>query len=138
VDYITNPRQEHDQFTILRKLPDVPFPFGLKELLASSNKKVEIVQNEIALLNYLMGIVSIYNKIIITIIINNIIINKYYYYPNFNNLIIYKILAIIQKRDPDIIVGHNFIDFHLDILLHRMKSLGISNWSRIGRFRRTM
>ncbi|ORY56232.1 hypothetical protein LY90DRAFT_455150 [Neocallimastix californiae] len=100
VDYITNPRQEHDQFTILRKLPDVPFPFGLKELLASSNKKVEIVQNEIALLNYLM--------------------------------------AIIQKRDPDIIVGHNFIDFHLDILLHRMKSLGISNWSRIGRFRRTM
>jgi len=100
MDHNANPKQEHDQFTIVRKLDEIPLPIKFKELLNKRNKKVEIVQNENALLNYLM--------------------------------------AIIQRQDPDIIVGHNFIGFHLDVLLHRMKALGIANWSRIGRLRRTM
>ncbi|ORX75533.1 hypothetical protein BCR32DRAFT_210201 [Anaeromyces robustus] len=100
MDHNANPKQEHDQFTIVRKLDEIPLPIKFKELLTKRNKKVEVVQNETALLNYLM--------------------------------------AIIQRQDPDIIVGHNFIGFHLDVLLHRMKALGITNWSRIGRLRRTM
>jgi len=55
MDHNSNPRQEHSQFTIVRKLDDVPFPLGFKELLAKRNKKIEVVKNENALLNYLMG-----------------------------------------------------------------------------------
>jgi DNA polymerase alpha subunit A len=98
MDHNANPRQDHNQFTIVRKLDDIPLPIGFKELLNNRNKKVEVVQSESALLNYLM--------------------------------------EIIQRQDPDIIVGHNFIGFHLDVLLHRMKQLNITNWSRIGRLRR--
>ncbi|KAJ3293855.1 DNA-directed DNA polymerase alpha catalytic subunit pol1, partial [Borealophlyctis nickersoniae] len=45
--------------------------------------------------------------------------------------------AHLHRNDPDIIVGHNFIDFDLDVLLHRMKANTVEHWSRIGRLRRT-
>lgn len=44
----------------------------------------------------------------------------------------------LQRFDPDVIVGHNFIGFDLDVLLHRMKHHKIDGWSRIGRLRRTV
>lgn len=47
------------------------------------------------------------------------------------------ILANIQRADPDIIVGHNFVGFDLDVLLHRMKALKVDQWSRIGRLKRS-
>jgi len=40
--------------------------------------------------------------------------------------------------DPDIIIGHNFVGFHLDVLLHRMRALSVDGWSRLGRLRRTV
>ena len=43
----------------------------------------------------------------------------------------------IQKSDPDVIVGHEFLGVSLDVLLGRMKDLRADHWSRIGRFRRT-
>lgn len=43
----------------------------------------------------------------------------------------------IQKSDPDVIVGHEFLGVSLDVLLGRMKDLKADHWSRIGRFRRT-
>jgi hypothetical protein len=43
----------------------------------------------------------------------------------------------IQKTDPDVIVGHEFLGVSLDVLLGRMKDLRADHWSRIGRFRRT-
>lgn len=43
----------------------------------------------------------------------------------------------MQLYDPDVIVGHNFTNFDLDILLHRMKELDILNWSRLGRRKRS-
>ena len=42
----------------------------------------------------------------------------------------------IQKSDPDVIVGHEFLGVSLDILLGRIKDLKADHWSRIGRFRR--
>jgi DNA polymerase alpha subunit A len=45
---------------------------------------------------------------------------------------------MIYRVDPDIIVGHNFLGFDLDVLLHRMKANHIETWSRLGRLRRTM
>eukprot|EP00158_Paraphelidium_tribonemae_P009385 Partr_v1_DN28851_c0_g1_i2_m34433 putative DNA polymerase len=47
------------------------------------------------------------------------------------------LLMVIHRIDPDVLVGHNFIGYDLDVLLHRMKELKISNWSKLGRLRRS-
>lgn len=39
--------------------------------------------------------------------------------------------------DPDVIVGHNFLGFDLDVLLHRMKECKVPTWSRLGRLQRS-
>lgn len=49
-----------------------------------------------------------------------------------------RLLVRIHNTDPDVIVGHNFVGFDLDVLLHRMKNTKADHWSRIGRLRRTM
>ncbi|KAI8375408.1 DNA polymerase family B-domain-containing protein [Choanephora cucurbitarum] len=46
------------------------------------------------------------------------------------------LIARIQMCDPDVIVGHNFAGFDLDVLLHRMKALNIQHWHRLGRLKR--
>lgn len=46
-------------------------------------------------------------------------------------------IANIHRFDPDIYVGHNFVGFDLDVLLHRMRHFKIDKWSRIGRLRRS-
>jgi DNA polymerase alpha subunit A len=46
------------------------------------------------------------------------------------------VAATIQRADPDIVIGHDFLGVELDPLLHRLKELEVDNWSRIGRFRR--
>jgi DNA polymerase alpha subunit A len=43
-------------------------------------------------------------------------------------------LAIL---DPDILMGHNFVGFDLDVLLHRMVHYKTPMWSRLGRLRRS-
>ncbi|KAG0300532.1 DNA-directed DNA polymerase alpha catalytic subunit pol1 [Dissophora globulifera] len=48
------------------------------------------------------------------------------------------LLAHIRSTDPDVIVGHNFVGFDLDVLLHRMKHAKADHWSSIGRLRRTV
>ncbi|KAF9155077.1 DNA-directed DNA polymerase alpha catalytic subunit pol1 [Linnemannia schmuckeri] len=48
------------------------------------------------------------------------------------------LLANIFRTDPDVIVGHNFVGFDLDVLLHRMKHTKADHWSRVGRLRRTI
>ena len=44
-------------------------------------------------------------------------------------------LSYLLMEDPDIVVGHNFYSFHLDVLLHRLSALKVANWSRLGRLR---
>ncbi|KAL7325370.1 DNA-directed DNA polymerase alpha catalytic subunit pol1 [Mucor circinelloides] len=46
------------------------------------------------------------------------------------------LLAKIAMYDPDIIVGHNFAGFDLDVLLHRMKALNVQHWHKLGRLKR--
>jgi DNA polymerase alpha subunit A len=47
------------------------------------------------------------------------------------------LIGLIHRLDPDIIVGHNFIGFGLDILLRRLKEHKIEIvWSKIGRLKR--
>ena len=49
----------------------------------------------------------------------------------------HNVSVTIHKADPDVIVGHEFLGVSLDVMLHRMRSLGPEHWSRIGRFRRS-
>lgn len=53
----------------------------------------------------------------------------------FNNekILLNCLVGIIKKYDPDIFIGHKLENVTLDILLHRMKDLGISQWSNMGR-----
>ncbi|KAI8373058.1 DNA polymerase family B-domain-containing protein [Radiomyces spectabilis] len=48
------------------------------------------------------------------------------------------LLARIYTSDPDVIVGHNFAGFDLDVLLHRMKALNTPQWHKLGRLKRKM
>ena len=45
------------------------------------------------------------------------------------------LVARVHRVDPDIIVGHNIYGFDLDVLLHRMKSNKVAQWSKLGRLR---
>lgn len=46
------------------------------------------------------------------------------------------LLDQIRILDPDVIVGHNFFGYGLDVLLHRMDALKVRDWSIIGRLKR--
>ncbi|XP_012281139.1 DNA polymerase alpha catalytic subunit [Orussus abietinus] len=46
-----------------------------------------------------------------------------------------ELLNIIHKADPDLIVGYD-CGFQLDVLMHRMFTLKVPNWSRIGKLKR--
>ncbi|KAI9257390.1 DNA polymerase family B-domain-containing protein [Phascolomyces articulosus] len=52
------------------------------------------------------------------------------------NALLNCLIAKIHVADPDVIVGHNFAGFDLDVLLHRMKSLNTQHWHKLGRFKR--
>ncbi|KAJ9077049.1 DNA-directed DNA polymerase alpha catalytic subunit pol1, variant 2 [Entomophthora muscae] len=39
--------------------------------------------------------------------------------------------------DPDVLVGHSFLEFTLAVLLARMDALQVATWARLGRLRRT-
>ena len=45
--------------------------------------------------------------------------------------------ARIQLTDPDVVAGHNFVGFDLDVLLHGFKACNLSGWSKLGRMKRT-
>ncbi|KAJ2960289.1 hypothetical protein NQZ79_g4309 [Umbelopsis isabellina] len=47
------------------------------------------------------------------------------------------LIAKLHVHDPDVIVGHNFAGFDLDILLHRMKALNTHHWHKLGRLKRS-
>ena len=51
--------------------------------------------------------------------------------------LLYWLLDEIASADPDMLLGHNFISFTLDVLLHRMREHHISTWSFLGRLRQT-
>jgi len=45
-------------------------------------------------------------------------------------------LAKLAQIDPDVIMGHDLVDFTLDVLLTRMSKHNVDNWSRLGRLKR--
>ena len=50
--------------------------------------------------------------------------------------LISQFLNKIYQFDPDIIIGHNLYNNHLENILSRINKLKIQNWSRISRFKR--
>ena len=45
------------------------------------------------------------------------------------------LLNKLKSEDPDVLIGHNFLGFHLDVLLHRCQAWHIPNWSILGRLK---
>ena len=39
------------------------------------------------------------------------------------------LIGALNKADPDVIVGHEFLGASLDALLHRMRDLKVDHWS---------
>lgn len=48
-----------------------------------------------------------------------------------------ELLKIINTADPDLLIGYD-CGFQFDILMQRMITLKVSNWSRFGRLRRSI
>ncbi|KAI0244386.1 DNA-directed DNA polymerase alpha catalytic subunit pol1 [Massospora cicadina] len=46
------------------------------------------------------------------------------------------ILSRFVFYDPDVLVGHSFLEFTLPVLLARMDALQVATWARLGRLRR--
>ena len=46
-------------------------------------------------------------------------------------------LARLRALDADVLLGHNAAAFDLELVLHRALQLGVPQWSRLGRLRRT-
>lgn len=47
-----------------------------------------------------------------------------------------ELLKIIENVDPDLFIGYD-CGFQFDVLLHRIFNLRVSNWSRIGKLKRS-
>jgi DNA polymerase alpha subunit A len=47
------------------------------------------------------------------------------------------VLAKLHKIDPDVLLGHGLQDFELDVLVHRIQSNKVPNWSKISRLKRS-
>lgn len=101
-------------FSAVRKLEGIPFPFDFEKYVQQNGLKIEITTNERAMLNYFLC-------------------NKS---PSLSFFLKITLLAKLQLLDPDMFVGHNFLGFDLDVLLHRMNHLNIGNWSILGRLKR--
>ncbi|CAL7943529.1 unnamed protein product [Xylocopa violacea] len=48
-----------------------------------------------------------------------------------------ELLKIINTTDPDVLIGYD-CGFQFDVLMHRMITLKVSNWSRLGRLKRSI
>lgn len=52
-------------------------------------------------------------------------------------LLLAKFLALLEKTDPDVLMGHQLQDVDYPILLSRMRERKTPGWHRIGRMRRS-
>ncbi|CDZ97565.1 dna polymerase alpha catalytic subunit [Phaffia rhodozyma] len=52
------------------------------------------------------------------------------------SLLLNNLLSNISRHDPDVIVGHDFLNVSLEVLLQRMSKHKSPDWSRVGRFKR--
>ncbi|PVZ99583.1 hypothetical protein BB558_004382 [Smittium angustum] len=46
------------------------------------------------------------------------------------------VIGNLARTDPDIIIGHNYLGFLLDVMLHRMRAGKVADWSKLGRMKR--
>lgn len=46
-------------------------------------------------------------------------------------------LTMMQKIDPDVVVGYDLLGHDLTILLDRMRKENVTQWSRLGKLKRT-
>lgn len=52
-------------------------------------------------------------------------------------ILLSKFLALFERMDPDILMGHQLQEVELSVLLNRMREKKTPGWSRVGRLKRT-
>ncbi|PRP77959.1 DNA polymerase alpha catalytic subunit [Planoprotostelium fungivorum] len=62
---------------------------------------------------------------------------KHIHILNSERMLLSEFTERLGLYDPDLIIGHNFLGFDLDVLLHRMDATHNPHWSRLGRLRRS-
>ena len=68
--------------------------------------------------------------------IKNLFGNGNLYYAANEVALLNLFITKLFQCDPDMIVGHNLYSLHLETIMSRINKLKISNWSRIGHFKR--
>lgn len=53
------------------------------------------------------------------------------------SMLLSSFLAKLQQVDPDVLIGHQLENVDYPVLIHRLKEKKTTNWSRIGRMKRT-
>ncbi|OLY81429.1 DNA polymerase alpha catalytic subunit [Smittium mucronatum] len=99
--------ENYELTTIVRQLEGVPFPIDFENLATQGTQKARESRGG-----------------------QNIIVSK------SERELLLNLINSCKKSDPDIIIGHNFLGFLLDVLLHRMKLSKIEDWSQLGRMKR--
>jgi len=51
-------------------------------------------------------------------------------------MLLAKFLAVLERADPDVLMGHQLQDVDYPVLLSRFRACNVSGWHRIGRLRR--
>lgn len=53
------------------------------------------------------------------------------------NMLLAKFLALLERADPDVLMGHQLQDVDYPVLLSRLREKKIPGWHRVGRMRRS-
>lgn len=108
--------------TIVRPLGE--FPPGFVQKCQTEKSKIATVKTESMLLNNLVGELDSSALFLL------------FQYDLTLSLLSFFLSANIQRYDPDVLVGHDFLNGSLEAILERMGKLRTEHWSRFGRFKR--
>ncbi|OMH81149.1 DNA polymerase alpha catalytic subunit [Zancudomyces culisetae] len=104
-----NAVRANEHVTMIRQMEGIPFPTDFERLATQQTQKAIEARGK-----------------------QNIQVFK------TERLLLLSLVAMLARTDPDVIVGHNFLGFGLDVLLHRMKVGKIADWSKLGRAKRSV
>jgi DNA polymerase alpha subunit A len=121
--------------TVVRPLGN--WPPGFKEKASSQKSRVITAANEAALLSVVLGL-SFPPLPLSSRFWPELISSPSPPPPPLHCVpyIAFNRSANIVRLDPDVIVGHDFLNVSLEVILQRMGKHRTGNWSKIGRFKK--
>jgi DNA polymerase alpha subunit A len=103
-----NPSVGYKTFSLVRPLSEVNYPVGFRDILKNLSKNPS--RYDISLSTPFQHLST----------------HRVYHVCQNEKSLLALLLAKIEEYDPDVLVGHNFIGFDLDVLLHRLDFLQVA------------